>query len=85
MSLIAKKQQLIKELKNKLSQKSYGSTIEEVVLLRAFKYFDFQDTGFCSKEVFTKTMLKIGITGLSDIEISELFDQFNPNKDGLLD
>ena len=30
-------------------------------------------------------MLKIGITGLSDIEISELFDQFNPNKDGLLD
>ena len=85
MSLIAKKQQLIKELKNKLSQKSYGSTIEEVVLLRAFKYFDLQDTGFCSKEVFTKTMLKIGITGLSDIEISELFDQFNPNKDGLLD
>jgi len=56
MSLIAKKQQLIKELKNKLSQKSYGSTIEEVVLLRAFKYFDFQDTGFCSKEVFTKTI-----------------------------
>ena len=30
-------------------------------------------------------MLKIGITSLSDIEISELFDQFNPNRDGLLD
>ena len=81
----AKKQQLISELKNKLSQKSYGSTIEEVVLLRAFKYFDLQDTGFCSKEIFTKTMLKIGITSLSDLEISELFDQFKPNKDGLLD
>ena len=25
------------------------------------------------------------MTGLSDIEISELFDQFNPSKDGLLD
>ena len=85
MSLIQKKQQLIKELKSKLSQKSYGSTIEEVVLLRAFKYFDLQDTGFCSKEIFTKTMLKIGITSLSALEISELFDQFNPNKDGLLD
>ena len=85
MSLIAKKQQLINELKNKLSQKSYGSTIEEVVLLRAFKYFDLQDTGLCSKEIFTKTMLKIGITSLSDLEISELFEQFNPNKDGLLD
>ena len=85
MSKQAKKQQLISELKNKLSQKSYGSTIEEVVLLRAFKYFDLQDTGFCSKEIFTKTMLKIGITSLSDLEISELFDQFKPNKDGLLD
>ena len=82
---MAKKQQLINELKNKLSQKSYGSTIEEVVLLRAFKYFDLQNTGLCSKEIFTKTMLKIGITSLSDLEISELFEQFNPNKDGLLD
>ena len=85
MSLISKKQQLVKELKNKLSQKSYGSTIEEVVLLRAFKYFDLKDTGFCSKEIFTKTMLKIGITSLSDLEISELFEQFNPNQEGLLD
>jgi Ca2+-binding EF-hand superfamily protein len=82
---MSKKQQLINELRNKLSQKSYGSTIEEVVLLRAFKYFDLQDTGLCSKEIFTKTMLKIGVTGLSDLEISELFEQFNPNKDGLLD
>ena len=85
MSLASKKQQLINELKNKLSQKSYGSTIEEVVLLRAFKYFDLQNIGLCSKEIFTKTMLKIGITSLSDLEISELFEQFNPNKDGLLD
>ena len=85
MSLMSKKQQLINELRNKLSQKSYGSIIEEVVLLRAFKYFDLQDTGLCSKEIFTKTMLKIGVTGLSDLEISELFEQFNPNKDGLLD
>jgi len=80
-----RRQQLINELKNKLSQKSYGSTIEEVVLLRAFKYFDLQNTGLCSKDIFTKTMLKIGITSLSDLEISELFEQFNPNKDGLLD
>ena len=85
MSIMLKKQQLINELKNKLNQKSYGSTIEEVVLLRAFKYFDLQNTGLCSKDVFTKTMLKIGITSLSDLEISELFEQFNPNKDGLLD
>ena len=40
MSLMAKKIQLVNELKNKLSQKSYGSTIEEDVLIRANKYFD---------------------------------------------
>jgi Ca2+-binding EF-hand superfamily protein len=83
--LSQKKQQFITELKNKLSQKSYGSNIEEMVLLRAFKYFDLQNTGFCSKDIFTRTMLKIGITSLSDIEIAELFEQFHPNQDGLLD
>ena len=85
MSLLHKKEQFIKELKNKLSQKAFGSTIEEIVLLRAFKYFDLQNTGFCSKDIFTRTMLKIGITGLTDDEISQLFAQFNPNKEGLLD
>ena len=85
MSLLYKKEQFIKELKNKLSQKSYGSTIEEIVLLRAFKYFDLKNTGLCTKEVFTRTMLKIGITGLTEDEISQLFSQFNPNNEGLLD
>ena len=85
MSLLYKKEQLIKELKSKLSQKSFGSTIEEIVLLRAFKYFDLKNTGLCTKEVFTRTMLKIGITGLTDEEISSVYSQFNPNSQGLLD
>ena len=85
MSLLFKKEQFIKELKSKLSQKSYGSTIEEIVLLRAFKYFDLKNTGLCSKDVFTRTMLKIGITSLTEDEISQLFSLFNPNKNGLLD
>ena len=85
MSLLFKKEQFIKELKSKLSQKSYGSTIEEIVLLRAFKYFDLKNTGLCTKEVFTRTMLKIGITSLTEDEISQLFSLFNPNKNGLLD
>ena len=85
MSIEIKKGKFINELKSKLNQKCYGNTSEETVLVRAFKYFDLQDTGFCSKEIFTKTMLKIGITSLSDIEIAELFEQFHPNQDGLLD
>ena len=85
MSLLYKKEQFVKELKNKLSQKSYGSVTEEIVLLRAFKYFDLKNTGFCTKEVFTRTMLKIGITGLEEGELSQIFSLFKPNKDGLLD
>ena len=85
MSLNAKKEQFIKELQKKLSQKAIGSVIEEIVLLRAFKYFDLKDTGFCSKDIFIRAMLKIGITGLSEDEIAELFPLFNPNEQGLLD
>ncbi len=85
MSLLFKKEQFIKELKSKLSQKSFGSTTEEIVLLRAFKSFDLKNTGLCSKDIFTRTMLKIGITGLTQDEISQLFPMFNQNNQGLLD
>ena len=70
MSLLFKKEQFIKELKSKLSQKAFGSTIEEIVLLRAFKYFDLKNTGFCTRDVFSRAMLKIGITSLTYDEIA---------------
>ena len=85
MSILFKKEQLVKELKNKLSQKSFGSTTEEIVFLRALKYFDLKNTGLCSKDVFVRAMLKIGITSLTEEEISQVFYQFNPNNEGLLD
>ena len=34
-----------KELKNKLSLKSSGHTTEETVLIKAFKYFDLDNSG----------------------------------------
>jgi Ca2+-binding EF-hand superfamily protein len=34
-----------KELKNKLSLKSSGHTSEETTLLKAFKYFDLDNSG----------------------------------------
>ena len=85
MSILFKKEQLVKELKNKLSQKSFGSTTEEIVFLRALKYFDLKNTGLCSKDIFVRAMLKIGITSLTEEEISQVFYQFNPNNEGLLD
>ena len=51
-----------KELKNKLLIKTVGNQSEEMVLLRAFKYFDLSNTNLCDKENFIRTVMKIGIT-----------------------
>ena len=61
-----------KELKNKLLIKSTGNHSEEMILLRAFKYFDLSNTNLCNKDNFIKTVMKIGITGFTE-KISEIF------------
>ena len=61
MSIANKKEKFIKELKNKLNQKCYGNTSEETVLIRAFKYFDLDNTGFSDIDSFLKTVKKIEI------------------------
>lgn len=50
-----------RELKNKLSQKASGSTSEETILMKAFKYFDLNNNGTVEPEEFGKAIEKIGI------------------------
>ena len=50
-----------KELLKKLSQKSSGNQNEEVVLMRAFKYFDLNNNGIVEPDEFAKAIEKIGI------------------------
>ena len=85
MSIEIKKEKFIKELKNKLNQKCYGNTSEETVLVRAFKYFDLDNTGLSDAETFLKTVKKIGITSFEDDEIIEIFSLFDTNKQGVID
>ena len=85
MSIEIKKEKFIKELKNKLNQKCYGNTSEETVLVRAFKYFDLDNTGLSDPETFLKTVKKIGITSFEDDEITEIFSLFDTNKQGVID
>ena len=85
MSTEIKKQKFIKELKNKLNQKCYGNTSEETVLVRAFKYFDLDNTGFCDIESFLKTVKKIGVTSFEDEEIMEIFSLFDKEKKNAID
>lgn len=79
------KDNFVKELKNKLGQKAYGSLTEESVLLKAFKYFDLDNSGTCSKDEFLRTMFKIGITGFSENEILDMFNEFDEDKSGVMD
>ena len=52
MSIEIKKGKFINELKSKLNQKCYGNTSEETVLVRAFKYFDLDNTGLSDMDMF---------------------------------
>ena len=65
--------------------KSSGHTTEETVLLKAFKYFDLDNSGCCSKKEFLRTISKIGITGFSDENLLELFDIYDVDQSGELD
>ena len=70
------------ELKHKLLMKTVGNQSEEMVLLRAFKYFDLSNTNLTDKNTFIKTVMKIGITGFTEEDIASFFDSYDINKTG---
>jgi len=74
-----------KEIKNKLSLKSDGKQSEETILVKAFKYFDLDNSGECDKEEWIKALNKIGITGFNDSKLLELFEIYDSNRSGGID
>jgi Ca2+-binding EF-hand superfamily protein len=54
-------------------------------LLKAFKYFDLDNSGECDKDEFLKAIQKIGITGFNQQNLEEIFDSYDQNKNGSLD
>ena len=50
-----------REVKAKLQAKSSGSQSEEMVLQKAFKYFDLNNNGTVEPDEFAKAIEKIGI------------------------
>lgn len=81
----ARKEKFIKELKNKLNQKSYGSITEETVLVKSFKYFDLDNTGKSDLDCFLKTINKIGVTSFEEDEIIEIFHLYDKENTGEID
>ena len=80
-----KKTNFEKELKNKLELKSSGHTSDETVLLKAFKYFDLDNSGTCTEKEFIKAIMKIGITGYNEKDLIELFKIYDKDNSGYLD
>ena len=74
-----------KELRNKLSLKSDGKHSEETILVKAFKYFDLDNSGECDKEEWVKALNKIGVTGFNDQKLLDLFVIYDQNKSGGID
>jgi calcyphosin len=74
-----------KEIKNKLALKSNGKQGEEAILVKAFKYFDLDNSGACSPEEWLKALTKIGVTGFNDDKLMELFKQYDSDNSGEID
>lgn len=74
-----------RELKNKLALKSDGKSSEENLIIKAFKYFDLDNSGECSPDEFTKAVAKLGVTGFNEKQLAEIFNQYDTNKNGELD
>jgi len=62
--------------------KTVGNQSEEMVLLRAFKYFDLSNTNLSDKKTFINTVMKIGITGFSEENISSIFEIYDTENTG---
>lgn len=74
-----------RELKNKLTLKSDGRSSEERLINQAFKYFDLDNSGECSKDEFLKAMAKLGVTGFNENQLLEIFACYDLNSNNSLD
>ena len=71
-----------KELKNKLGQKASGASSEEQVLMKAFKYFDLNDSGAVEPDEFAKAIEKIGIMIPTKQDLDALFSIYDQDGSG---
>ena len=73
------------ELRQKLSQKSTAHISDETVLIRAFKYFDLDNSEAVDFEEWKKALDKIGVILPSPTVLEELFRFYDTDNSGELD
>lgn len=73
------------ELIQKLQQKSTPHVSEETVLMRAFKYFDLDNSGQVSFEEWVKAIEKIGVVLPDGEKLQQIFTLYDADHSGELD
>ena len=79
------KANFVNEIKNKLALKGNGKQGEETLLVKAFKYFDLDNSGECSRDEWLKALNKIGVTGFNEEKLMDMFNEFDTDKSGQVD
>lgn len=73
------------ELKQKLQQKSTAHSSEETVLLKAFKYFDLNNSGTVEPREWIQAIERLGVTSIGQDVIASLFSVYDVDRSGSLD
>ena len=74
-----------KELKKKLEMRSTSHNKEEQVLLKSFKYYDLNNSGYASPKEFLQSIQKIGMTGFTEENILDIFKYYDKKNVGQID
>jgi len=69
-------------LKNKLSFKSTGKYSDENTLLRAFKFSDLSNSGFCNPENFLRALARLGINIVNRDNVLDYFNLYDYDRTG---
>ena len=69
-----------RDLKAKLSLKSSGNIEDNILLLKAFKYYDMNDLGRVDKDAFAQALSKLGFYGYTDTDLDKLFFIYSNNE-----
>ena len=69
-------------MKNKLSFKTTGKYNEENILLRAFKFSDLSNSGFCNPDNFLRALARLGINIVNRDNVLEYFNLYDLDRTG---
>lgn len=69
-----------KEIKNKIRQKADSYKQEEMLLLRTFKFFDYQGEGQVDFSQFERVMNRLSVTMLSLEELRQVFSHYTSSQ-----